>query len=288
MPADEVDEQGAGATIVLRSGAATATIFPDHGGRLGQLDLGDGPLLRRPAGDLGWAHWGCYPLLPWSNRIPGGRLAFGDLEAVLPVNWEDGSAIHGLAASRPWTVREHDDRSASLEVDVSGGPYAVHGFQMFQLHQDGLRLRLGARNDGDLPVPMGLGIHPWFRYGRVRVPADERWPGEPLPTGSPVSVDGPYDLRAGVEPALMDACFTALTDPAAEVPGAVLRWDGPITNVVVYTGVAGWVCVEPVTMASDGFALAGQQRPHHGVQVVPAGGTLEVSYRFERAEGATW
>ena len=60
----------------------------------------------------------------------------------------------------------------------------------------------------------------------------------------------------GAVPPPMDRCFTALTGREAEVPGVALRWDGPVTQVVVYSGEAGWVAVEPVTMATDGCGLA--------------------------------
>ncbi|CAN5479118.1 hypothetical protein BH10ACT1_BH10ACT1_24140 [soil metagenome] len=268
--------------FVLSVGCASATIHPGIGGRLGQLDLGDGPLLRGPDADLGWAHWGCYPLLPWSNRIPGGHLRFGAVEADLTVNWPDGSAIHGLAASCPWTVLDRSAQTAELEVVAAGGPYRVRGRQSFALEPDQLRLRLSAANDGERAVPVGIGIHPWFGTGPVRVPADERWPGEPLPTASPVPVAGRFDLRRRRVPERMDTCFTALTGTVAEAPGVRLHWDGPITDVVVYTGEPGWTCVEPVTMASGAFALPPDQAAARGVRLLDPGTAITVDYRFAR------
>lgn len=266
----------------LRSGTASAAIYPDAGGRLGQLDFGSGALLRGPAANRDWAHWGCFPLLPWSNRITGGHLLFGDIDAHFPINFPDGSAIHGLTASSPWTVLRSSDHAAELETMASSSPYRVRGRQVFELEPDRLHLHLSATNQGDQPVPVGIGIHPWFRTGRIQVAADMRWPGEPLPIGPPEPVTGQYDLREGAVPAVMDACFTALTDSVAEVPGAKLHWDGPITNVVVYSGEAGWVCVEPVTMANGAFDLAPEQAIARGVQVLEPGATIEVRYRFER------
>ena len=68
----------------------------------------------------------------------------------------------------------------------------------------------------------------------------------------------------------------------ADAPGVRLSWTGPITQVVVYTGVPGWTCIEPVTMASDGFALAEGGLPGTGVQHLGRGERLEVAYRFSR------
>lgn len=283
-PVSPMDEGPTGpdevAPLVLRAGSTSATIHPGVGGRLGQLDLGTGPLLRGPAPELGWAHWGCYPLLPWSNRIPRGHLRSGTIDVSLPVNWPDGSAIHGLAAARAWTILDTSDRTAELEVRVSAGPYQVRGTQTFELDPQGLRLRLAAMNEGDRPVPLGIGIHPWFCHGPVRVPASQAWPGEPIPSGPPRPVGAEEDLRARTVPAPMDRCYTALTDTSADVPGVRLSWDGPVTQVVVYTREPGWTCVEPVTMANDGFDLAHRGVPDHGVQIVAPGEALAVTYQF--------
>lgn len=269
-------------SLVLQAGSASALVYPDAGGRLGQLDLGDGPLLRAPDVDPGWDQWGCFPLLPWSNRIPGGHLRFGDIDAQMPVNAPDGSAIHGLVADVPWTVVASSGDAAELEVVTHVDPYRIRGRLAFELLAHGLVLTLSVINEGDGAVPVGLGIHPWFHHGSVRIPADQRWPGEPLPTGPPQPVDGLHDLRSAVVPVEMDACFTGLTDTVADVPGARLRWDGPVTNVVVYTGERSWTCVEPVTMPNDGFSLAPEVAAAHGVRVLGPGESLKVRYQFER------
>ncbi len=94
---------------MLRSGSASATIYPDQGGRLGQLEFNGEKYLRGPedgAAELGWGYWGSYPLLPWSNRIPGGAFSFEGRVLRVPVSWQDGSALHGLAARVPWTVTD--------------------------------------------------------------------------------------------------------------------------------------------------------------------------------------
>lgn len=272
--------------IELAEGSTVATVVPGVGGRLGQLDLGDGPLLRPFEAGLDWMRWGCYPLLPWSNRVPGGRLRFGTIDAVLPVNSSDGSAIHGLAADRPWDVLASGASTAELTIEVDVAPYRVVGRQTFELADGALDLSVAVTNVGPASVPVGIGIHPWFRAGRVAVPAALVWPGEPVPTGPPVAVAGRRDLRDGAVPDPMDACFGGLTATAVEAPGVRLAWDGPVTHVVVYTGQAGWVCLEPVTMATDGIAMANDGVRGHGVRALAPGDSLSVAYRFTRASGS--
>lgn len=271
------------ATIVLVAGSASATVHPDDGGRLGQLTVDGTPLLRGPedAAHLGWGHWGAYPLLPWSNRIPGGRFGFEGRDLEVPVTWEDGSALHGLAAREPWRVVEAGPATATLDVHLAAGPYRVRGRQDFALNPAHLDLRLGVTNEGDDRVPVGLGIHPWFRAGAVSVPAASAWPGEPLPSGLPRPVTPEEDLRSPRLPPPMDRCYTDLVGDVAELPGVRLRWSGPITQVVVFSGVAGWVCVEPVTNANDGFRLADAGVEGTGTIALDPGASTEVGYRFE-------
>jgi len=271
--------------LTLVAGSSTALLCAEVGGRLGQLDLGDGPLLRGPSAGLGWSEWGCYPLLPWSNRLPDGRLRHDGVEWDLPVNSPDRSAIHGLAAACPWVVERHDDRSASLSVVVHGGPYDVSGHLDYVLVPQALDVVLRATNIGDRSVPIGIGIHPWFTAGPVVVPADMVWTGEPLPTGPPKRASGRHDLRSATVPEPMDACFTGLTANTAGAPGVRLRWDGPVTHVVVYSREHGWVCIEPVTMANNGIAMAESGIDGHGVIDLGPGSSIEVRYRFERALG---
>jgi aldose 1-epimerase len=265
--------------IELVAGAARATVHPAAGGRLGRLEVDDHGLLRGPEDappGAPWSEWGAYPLLPWSNRISGGTFTFEGRTSRVPVNWKDGTALHGLTAWRPWTVR-----SAELVIEVAVGPYQVAGRQRFALHPTHLDLELEVTNLGPDRVPVGLGIHPWFVAGPIEVPASKVWPGDPIPTGPARPVAPDEDLRRARVPPLMDRCYTGLSGTALHVPGLWLSWEGPITHVVVFTGVPGWVCVEPVTMANDGFRMADAGFEGTGVLALDPGHAERVAYRFD-------
>ena len=276
-----------GAAVTLRAGDAEAALYPAAGGRLGQIVANGRELLRGPEhAASGWAMWGAYALVPWSNRIPGGTFSFAGETITVPVNFDDGSAIHGLAAQAAWTVVEATASTAELEIELECDRYLVTGTQRFALTADGLDHTVGVSNRAPWSVPVGLGIHPWFVLGPVRVPADETWRGEgPMPDGPPYPVPPELDLRTKRTPPLMDRCYCALTDTVAEIGDLTLSWDGPVTDVVVYTGTPGWVCVEPVTMATDAFRLAesgfdGTPMAGTGIVALDEGDTLSVTYRY--------
>lgn len=272
-------------TVELEAGDTVAAVIPSVGGRLGRLDLGTGPVLRPRAPGLGWADWGCYPLVPWSNRIPGGRLRLAGTEHRLPVTWPDGSAIHGLGATVPWEVVGSTTTTADLALDIAAGPWRLAARLTYGVAPGRLRCRLEARNLADHPVPVGLGIHPWFPAGAVRVPAARKWPGDPLPVGPPVPVGPDDDLRRPRVPPVMDRCFTDLEGDAVDVGGVRLSWRGPVTHVVVYTGQPGWVAVEPVTMANDAFGLAARGVPGHGLIDLGPGDRVGVEWTFTLIDG---
>lgn len=264
--------------VVLRAGQSVATILPALGARVAELDLGDGPVLRTEADAVSWKEWGCYPMLPWSNRIPVGRLTVHGVTHRLPVNHDDGSAIHGLVANQPWDLRSATHTAAELAIEVDLQPYRVLGEINYALEPGSLQIELAVTNLGPTAVPVGLGIHPWFRTGPVRVPAAMKWPGDPLPIGPPVPVADEDDLRSLRLPPAMDRCFTGLESDTADVPGVQLRWSDAVGHVVVFTGHDGWVAVEPVTMANDGIGLAERGQAGHGVRMLEPGDRYSATF----------
>jgi aldose 1-epimerase len=275
------DDAGRG-FVTLTDGAARVDLLPALGGRIAQVTLGSRPLLRGPEhASLGWPWWGSYPMLPWANRIAGGVARFGGDTITLPVNWPDGTAIHGLAYERPWDVVAAGPAEATLAIEVAVDRYRVRAEQRFALSAGALDLEIDVVNVAEWPVPAGVGIHPWFVAAPVRVPAELVWPGEgPMPDGLPRPVRAEEDLRRPVTAVPMDRCFTGLSDTSADIGDLTLSWRGPITQVVVYSGEPGFVCVEPQTMATDGIRMADAGVVGTGVIALDPGAALSVGYRL--------
>jgi aldose 1-epimerase len=225
-------------------------------------------------------------MLPWANRIPGGVAHFGGATITVPVNWPDGTAIHGLAGDRAWDVVAATEQEATVAIEVALDRYHVRATQRFVLTPDDLDLEIELVNAADWVVPCGIGIHPWFRAAPVRVPADMIWPGSgPLPEGLPRPVRPGEDLRRKGVPQPMDRCFTGLTATSAEIGDLMLSWRGPITQIVVFSGEPDYVCVEPVTMANDGIRLADEGVAGTGVLALEPGAAMTVGYRLSWPDG---
>src|SRR5437764_10401829 len=110
----------------------------------------------------------CFPLVPYVNRIRGGRFAFRGREVRIAPNMAgDPSPLHGQGWLNPWAVDEQDPNRASLSFRHEAGewPWAYSARQEFVLDEWGLSVTLSCTNASLSPMPCGLGLHPYFPCG---------------------------------------------------------------------------------------------------------------------------
>lgn len=243
-------------------------------------------------------------LFPFPNRIRDGRFSFrGETYTVDPPR-------HGFVRDRPWEVTAHgasDEEGAWIVSSFDASNYAEEILRQFPFRftlrftyrlRDGcLEMRAAARNTGRREMPLGFGIHPYFRkpvVGSVSVPASKRWELEDsLPTGRIIPVEGEYDLRAGrsLEALTLDDIFTGIESERNRAARCVIadHESGTETliefsaakfpHVVVYTPPAPRraICVEPNTCPTDAFNLS-----ERGVEsdVIVLGADEEVRFQI--------
>ena len=111
---------------------------------------------------------GCYPLVPFSNRIAGGRLAVAAETHRPAINGPArGHALHGHGAWRPWQVTARTDRRVGLTYTYDAGaagwiwPYRAE--MSLSLTSRALTWRLAVINlHPSRAMPAGLGLHPYL------------------------------------------------------------------------------------------------------------------------------
>jgi aldose 1-epimerase len=221
-------------------------------------------------------------LVPWPNRLRGGRYTFdgADLQLAL-TEPATGNAIHGLGRWERWSVRQQDAGSVTLALDVvpqTGWPFELTVEVRYALDADsGLRVEASAHNHGSVRAPFGAGFHPYLACGsdglagvEVTIPADT-WllvDDVQIPVGSEAVEGTPYDLRAGrrLGDLRMDDCFTGLAHTGgravAEVRtaagGARVWCDESFSHLQAFTldafpGGGSGIALEPMTCAPDAF-----------------------------------
>ena len=280
-------------SVILRSGAMRCEVSAQLGAAIAGLWRGDCPVLRStPAHALSQVRLsGCFPLVPFSNRVGQAQLLWNGTSHPLVRNFTpEPHAIHGVAWMRPWQVLEADETFALLSFEHradASWPFDFDCSQALRLGPDALELTLSATNQSDQPAPFGLGWHPYFvkRPGsRVRFAAAGRWDMGPdkLPTLRKTS-SGVDSLCSALD---IDHCFDGWH-------GAVVLQDSEMTvrlrssldHLVVFTnGERDFVAIEPVSHVNNAVNMAGADTEHMqrlGVRILQPGQSQSATMRIE-------
>lgn len=166
------------ASITLRDQLTCVTLAPQMGGSIKAWQrLADGRALLRPGNSAATSarQLGCYPLIPWSNRIAGGGFDTPEGWQALPANTEGSPlAVHGSAWQQPWQVLEQDRQAVLLRLR-SQVPFAYQAEQLISLRDDCLSIELTVTHQARRSAWHGLGLHPYFpRSAATRVQARAR------------------------------------------------------------------------------------------------------------------
>jgi aldose 1-epimerase len=261
--------------LELRAGALRLALRPDLGGCIAGLWHGDLAVLRCTApADLTSARTsGCYPLLPYSNRVGFRRFDWLGRTHTLAANFDDNPhAVHGLAWQRPWAVVTATATQAELALHHTPDadwPYAFAARQSFELSPEGLTLRLAFTNLADHPQPAGLGWHPYFHkrsQSRMDIDVQSRWLSDAV--GLPTHTEIQAGIHAPLAELGYDHCFAGFQG-AARIQDE--RLDIALTSdlswLVIYTpDNKPYFCVEPVSHVSNAIQMADPQA--HGLRSV--------------------
>ncbi len=297
------------APLALARGDARLVLAPATGAAIARFTWHGRDVLRRTpddmvaAGDVR-AH-ACYPLVPYSNRIGQGRLAFDGRTYALDLNFGDHPhSIHGVGWQRPWRVIRHDDARALLAYDHRPGdggnghgaaaadcrawPWPFRATQWFQLcdaSEGGcaLRMRLAITNTGSTRFPFGLGWHPFFpRTSETCLGFDAAGVWETDSTVMPVRVvpalgDYAFHPLRPIGASTLDNVYTGWTgETQVTYPDAryrvLVRGDSALPFTVVYIPAGSdYIALEPVTHMTDAFNRAERGETATGTRVLAPG-----------------
>ena len=144
------------------------TLAPELGGSIVNWTVNSSgqPLLRRSdthALNTGLpGKLGCFPLVPWSNRISDGGFdrPHGWL-ALEPNSLTDPLPIHGSAWQQPWQLVSQTRDEVVLQLD-STTPFAYRARQRFHLSEGKLSIELHVTHLAEYAAWHGLGLHPYL------------------------------------------------------------------------------------------------------------------------------
>jgi len=293
--------------MILTSPSLLLEIEPAWGGGLVRFDwIADGavaPLMRtfdRTASSSETPdpnRLACYPLIPWSGRVSDGGFSIDGRRIELPLNRaEEAWPIHGSGWQRAWQVADASacEASLTLEETVAAG-YCYRAVQHYALDDKTLVVTLSATNTGDIPMPFGLGLHPFFpRHGTVclQAPAQGVWRNDgrtPLPVER-IGVPAAWDFAGDAAlPDGLDNFFDGWDGRATirwPQRGLRLDVDADVDRYIVYVPAQrDFFCFEPVDHAADAVNLPGGAAAN-GMTLLAPGQTLTRRFAFRASAEA--
>jgi aldose 1-epimerase len=256
--------------LSLRHGEIALDVLPSLGGGITRFHWRGIPIFRDAVALDSPLGLSSFVLLPFSNRIAGGRFVHAGREVQLPPNFPAASTlhpIHGFGWTAPWQVTARDSASMTMAYSHPLGdwPWSFHAEQSLSLHHQGFHHSLRLTNLSDRPMPAGLGLHPYFpkRGAQLRTRFTGHWrvsdDGLPLewldaPGGLDLASDPPVDtLFTGRDGDLVidwtqqgSPGHRLTITPAAELP-----------HTHIYTPAeADYFCIEPVSHRTNAINAA--------------------------------
>lgn len=285
--------------IRIADAQARAWVVPEAGGAIARFTW-QGLDILRPATDEAVAtrrvrEMGCYPLVPYSNRIGHARLCAGRHRHDLRPNaLPEPHALHGVGWQRAWRVAQATPGRIAMtlsQVPDADWPFRFACKQVIEIRGSRLEARLELANTDTRPFPAGLGFHPFFPAPAGTV-LETAWTGwwtvdanhlplarEPVPpeadfrTGRPLDgwhVDNPFTGWG------REATFTYPTHRTR------LTASEDLGHAIAYAPEGGgFLALEPVSHTIDAFALSARGVDDTGTRHLAPGESWAVTMAIE-------
>ena len=307
----------------LQVGTTRAQIVPSIGANCSHfsiqkngewIDVIDPPpsllkLQERPSG------FGNPILFPFPNRIRSGRFNFEGETYIFDKPANSPNSIHGLLLDHSFVVTEFGSSSDNLQpfayitcqVESEKSDWIMRQYPFpflfeitYTLTVHCLRMDILVQNMGQKRLPMGLGMHPYFRVlfspdsqpqnSWVTIPANQYWElNEFLPTGRILETQDPELINGKCFSDLkLDDIFTnliciengssicSINDRSAGISLQV-EADSNFRQWVVYTPPDRHViCFEPYTCPTDAVNLVAKNTAANLIILEPKGSEASI------------
>ncbi|MEM7493773.1 MAG: aldose 1-epimerase [Pseudomonadota bacterium] len=255
--------------LSLTNGPFALDFTPEFGGSV-RAFTASGVNILRPSGDMTPNHWdtresAAFPMVPFIGRITNGCFRANDKSVQLPANMPpEPHAIHGFGWQRAWTVLDASDTHAVVEhaYNEVDWPWPYRAQQIFKLTEHGLTVTLFVQNQGETPMPTGLGWHPYFpsHATTLLAPVTQSWTGlNKLPERTELTSQTDLRFARPVQSLNLDTAFDCEQAPISietDQHTLTLTSDPIFSKLTVYHPKdTDFFCVEPVSHAPDAINM---------------------------------
>ena len=239
---------------------------------------------------------GSFIMAPWVNRIESGVLETGKGVTRLPkeIHFNDRlNAIHGIVWNKEWKIDFHEQNRLQCSVELTD-PWPFKGRIVMKaiIEENSLIQELSGDNFDDIPMPIGMGWHPWFKrilrkeQATLRINADSMWELDEkgIPTGALTdNAEILNKLRTGLIPDTkeLDKCCLRVNPqevisyrwPELEL---LIKSSADLGHIMLYSPDES-VCVEPQTTTVNAFQLEKKGIRDTGVKYLEKGENFSVT-----------
>lgn len=286
--------------ITLQNKEISIQINPDLGAALHRFTF-KGTNILRPATETAQdpLQQSLFLMLPYCSYIKDGHFNYFGINRHVPQNAPGFTdPLHGDAWHEKWKVEKQSETAITLSYThgkENGFPFNYDAKVTYELEQNQLKITLAVHNPSDLPMPCGMGIHPYFLHPESSVISFESshiWYHKndpifdrPYPTpnqwnfarGSAISED--FDTAFGGWDGVASVSY-----PEQKVKVDIAAQD-IFHHIVLYAPKgADFFCLEPVSNTPDAFNLAAYGVIGTGIQSVGGGQTLAKTITFTCSE----
>lgn len=257
--------------IVLKNNLFSVGILPDCGGSLSFFKRGTQDILRPASENETEANnTSLFVMLPYCSFIKNNHFPyFGITRNIQKNSGVSPFAIHGDIWRSKGEIVSQSETQVKLKfvhLKNQGFPFNYTAHVTYELFEEGLNISLQLENNSSLPMPYGMGIHPFFNRQRrtlLKYQSSHLWYREDDPImGHPYTIPKELDFKD----------FKIL--PKGHTDISVSGWDGVATiqsdefNLEIHSDLTfrhlnlfapknkKYFSVEPVTNTPDAFNLA--------------------------------
>jgi aldose 1-epimerase len=274
----------------LHAGALRLALRPDLGGCIAGLWHRDQAVLRsvEPGALTASRPSGCYPLVPYSNRLGYRKFRWKGHDYTTQPNFADNPhSVHGVGWQRPWEIVSSSALEVVLRYRHEGDadwPFAFEACQYFTLTPQSMSVQMVFSNTADLAQPVGLGWHPYFpkrARSRLHIELSDRWDSDA--TQLPTRKLAQPGIDSDVSHLAFDNCFEGWKGPARiRDEKFSLQLSSSLDRLVVFTPQdRDYFCVEPVSHVSNAIHMADPAA--HGLRTLAPGETFEAWMKLDIA-----
>ena len=282
--------------ITLQNNEITISVNPDLGAGLHSFTYKGKEVLRTATtGTSNPQQQSLFVMLPYCSHIKNGHFNYFGINRAVPKNIADFSdPIHGDGWLAKWQIKKQTPTEVTLTYQhqkSNGFPFDYNAEITYALSKDHLNITLTIHNPSSLPMPCGMGVHPYFLHAKsaqIEFQSTHIWHHKqdpifdrPYPTPSqwdfskPRTLTESFDTAFGGWPGIAN-----ITYPDEKLRIEITAAD-IFHHLILYTpSGSDCFCLEPVSNTPDAFNLAAYGVIGTGIQSIGGGQSLSKTLTF--------